>query len=163
MEVSSAYSRFKAADAQSVEDSQTAHHSTSTTITEPGDSEDFSAASATKDSVSWETVRLCFREHSTTCDIHRLYTFHDGYMTRSGAENWRKVPNGSERYYDALMRHLEKWRSGEIDDPETGLPHLAHASCCMMFLLGMEHASVVGLEAGLAEAIRRIKVAKETP
>lgn len=27
-------------------------------------------------------------------------------------ENWRSVENWLSRYYDALMRHLEAWRSG---------------------------------------------------
>ncbi len=50
-------------------------------------------------------------------------------------ENWRKVPNARERYYAAAMRHLTAWWEGERDDPETGLPHLAHAGCCIIFLL----------------------------
>lgn len=48
--------------------------------------------------------------------------------------NWQLVPDGKTRYYDAAMRHLEAWRNGELNDPETGLPHLAHAGCCLMFL-----------------------------
>lgn len=53
-------------------------------------------------------------------------------------ENWKKVPNARERYFDALMRHVLAWRSGEQNDPETGLNHLAHAGCCLMFLLWFE-------------------------
>lgn len=49
-------------------------------------------------------------------------------------ENWRKVPNATRRYYAALMRHLEAWRMGEDNDPESGLPHLSHALCCLVFL-----------------------------
>lgn len=52
-------------------------------------------------------------------------------------ENWYKVlkePNGPRRYYAAVMRHLEAWRQGEVVDKETGLHHLAHATCCLMFL-----------------------------
>lgn len=48
--------------------------------------------------------------------------------------NWQLVPDGKTRYYDAAMRHIEAWRTGEMNDPETGLPHLAHAGCCLMFL-----------------------------
>ncbi len=50
-------------------------------------------------------------------------------------ENWRKVPNWRRRYYSALTRHLEAWRAGEWADPESGLPHLAHAGANCMFLL----------------------------
>jgi Domain of unknown function (DUF5664) len=30
--------------------------------------------------------------------------------------------------YDALQRHLHAFWSGEYNDPESGLPHLAHAA-----------------------------------
>ena len=41
---------------------------------------------------------------------------------------------GYSRIYAALMRHLQAWWSGEDIDPESGLPHLAHAACNVMFL-----------------------------
>ena len=49
-------------------------------------------------------------------------------------DNWRKVPNATRRYYAALMRHVEAWRLGEVNDPESGMPHLSHALCCLVFL-----------------------------
>jgi hypothetical protein len=52
-----------------------------------------------------------------------------------GAENWRKVPDGRRRYFDALMRHAWAYARGEEKDPESGLPHLAHAGACILFLL----------------------------
>lgn len=36
---------------------------------------------------------------------------------------------------DALERHLAAWKRGEDRDPESGLPHLGHAACCLAFLL----------------------------
>lgn len=51
------------------------------------------------------------------------------------AHGWRKVDDRTARYYAALRRHLAKWRQGERLDPETGLLHLAHALCCLLFLL----------------------------
>lgn len=50
-------------------------------------------------------------------------------------ENWKKVPGLRRRYFAAAMRHLTKWWMGEKNDPESGLHHLAHASCCIMFLM----------------------------
>jgi hypothetical protein len=47
--------------------------------------------------------------------------------------NWEKGINYS-RVYGALQRHLNAWFSGEEIDPESGLSHLHHAGCCMMFL-----------------------------
>lgn len=49
------------------------------------------------------------------------------------AHNWRKGMVTS-RYYDALQRHLLAWNDGEDLDPESQLPHLYHAACCLMFL-----------------------------
>ena len=40
-----------------------------------------------------------------------------------------------ERPYAATLRHLFAWQSGETADPETGLNHLAHAACELLFLL----------------------------
>jgi hypothetical protein len=54
---------------------------------------------------------------------------------RYGVDNWRRVPNAKNRYYAALLRHIFAWRGGEILDPETELPHLAHALANVMFLM----------------------------
>jgi hypothetical protein len=48
--------------------------------------------------------------------------------------NWRKVEDPRSRYYAAAMRHLASWRRGELVDPESGIPHLAHAGCNLLFL-----------------------------
>jgi hypothetical protein len=48
-------------------------------------------------------------------------------------DNWQKVPNARHRYLAAGARHLVARMRGEVADPETGLPHLAHAGCCLLF------------------------------
>lgn len=50
-------------------------------------------------------------------------------------DNWKKVGDPVQRYYDALVRHLVSWRGGEEIDPESGEHHLAHAGCDVLFLL----------------------------
>ena len=50
-------------------------------------------------------------------------------------ENWRLLDNLEDRYMDACLRHINLHRRGEEIDPESGLPHLAHATACLMFLL----------------------------
>lgn len=45
-------------------------------------------------------------------------------------QNWRELDNPKERYLDALMRHIEKLRSGEEYDPETG-GHLHHCGAIL--------------------------------
>lgn len=54
-------------------------------------------------------------------------------------DNWQQVPNARDRYYDAAMRHIQAWYYGETKDPETGESHLAHALCCLMFLLWLDN------------------------
>ena len=60
-------------------------------------------------------------------------------VLRFGAEkytrnNWRGGFAYS-RVFGAMLRHLFAWWGGCDNDPETGLSHLAHAGCCMLFLL----------------------------
>lgn len=58
-----------------------------------------------------------------------------------GQRNWAHVENWRERYFSAAMRHLVAWWEGEFTDPETKLPHLAHAMCCLLFLLEKENGA----------------------
>jgi hypothetical protein len=53
------------------------------------------------------------------------------------AHNWRGGFAWS-RPLSAAMRHLMAFNDGEDKDPESGLSHLAHAACCIMFLLEFE-------------------------
>jgi hypothetical protein len=54
--------------------------------------------------------------------------------------NWRKGFTWS-RPLSAAMRHITAFNAGEDKDPESGLSHLAHAACCIMFLLEFEKTS----------------------
>tara|TARA_B110000967_G_C18419450_1_gene333115 strand:+ start:164 stop:562 length:399 start_codon:yes stop_codon:yes gene_type:complete len=63
-----------------------------------------------------------------------------GKVLTFGAEkydphNWRKVDDLQNRYTSAAMRHMLAHIDGEDVDEETGLSHLAHAICCLMFKL----------------------------
>lgn len=53
------------------------------------------------------------------------------------AHNWRDGFAWS-RPLAAAMRHILAYNDGEDRDPESGLSHLAHAACCIMFLLEFE-------------------------
>jgi hypothetical protein len=52
-----------------------------------------------------------------------------------GAHNWKHVPDWNNRYFAAAMRHLTAYRSGDLVDDESGLPHLAHAITNLIFML----------------------------
>lgn len=51
--------------------------------------------------------------------------------------NWEKGINYG-RLIAACLRHLFSWIRGERLDPETGLHHLAHLGCDVLFLLTYE-------------------------
>ena len=51
--------------------------------------------------------------------------------------NWRLGLHWS-RVIAAVLRHIFSWVGGETNDPESGLSHLAHAMCGIMFLLEYE-------------------------
>lgn len=48
--------------------------------------------------------------------------------------DWKANPD-SDIYFDATMRHLTSWVTGERVDPESGRSHLAHAICCLLIML----------------------------
>lgn len=50
-------------------------------------------------------------------------------------DNWQRVPDPQNRYFAAVMRHLHAYRLGDALDSESGLPHLAHAACCVLFMM----------------------------
>jgi hypothetical protein len=50
------------------------------------------------------------------------------------ANNWCRGARWG-RYFAALLRHVFAWWRGEDRDPETGMSHLAHAGCCLLFLM----------------------------
>lgn len=55
-----------------------------------------------------------------------------------GANNWQQVEGWEYRYYNAALRHLLQWQAGEKVDAESGISHLAHAICSLMFLIEKE-------------------------
>jgi hypothetical protein len=58
-----------------------------------------------------------------------------------GVRNWEKGMSWG-RVFAALMRHMWAWWRGEKLDPETKMPHLWHASCCLAFLIAYEARGV---------------------
>lgn len=52
-----------------------------------------------------------------------------------GENNWRAVKGSHHRYFNAAIRHLTPLVRGQSHDPETGFHHLAHAICCLLFML----------------------------
>lgn len=51
-------------------------------------------------------------------------------------DNWQK--GTFTRYASAALRHIFARLKGERLDPESGLPHLAHAACCILFMMWID-------------------------
>ncbi len=60
-----------------------------------------------------------------------------------GRSNWKHVPDGRRRYFDAAQRHLWAWQRGECFDPETGRNHLGHALASIAFLYELNNINTV--------------------
>lgn len=58
-----------------------------------------------------------------------------------GAYNWAKGMKWS-RCFSACMRHLWTWWRNDSTDHESRRSHLAHAICCLLFLLAYEKRKV---------------------
>ncbi len=52
-----------------------------------------------------------------------------------GPFNWRSNNVKTTVYYEAALRHIWSALDGEDLDPESGMPHAAHAMACMAILL----------------------------
>ena len=53
-------------------------------------------------------------------------------------ENWRKLEDLQSRYSSGALRHIFAHLDSEDLDPESGLSHLAHAICCLLYKLEIE-------------------------
>ena len=49
--------------------------------------------------------------------------------------NWKTTTDSDVRYLSAVLRHIFQHLDGEEFDEETGISHLAHAICSLLFVL----------------------------
>ncbi len=61
-------------------------------------------------------------------------------MLKYGRSNWRASGVRASIYFDAANRHLNAWFEGEDCDPDSGLPHLAHALACLAIVVDAQAA-----------------------
>ena len=85
-----------------------------------------------------EKIRLELLPVRPLLDVGKVLTFG---AKKYEARNWEKGFAWS-RPYAAALRHLFAWWAGETYDKETGLNHLAHALCEIMFLLEFSYTHV---------------------
>lgn len=73
--------------------------------------------------------------HGALTELARIYTYG---AAKYEADSWRTVPDAIPRYRAAAWRHWVAYLSGEILDPESGLPHLAHLAWNVVSLSELE-------------------------
>jgi hypothetical protein len=75
--------------------------------------------------------RISLVPYTAVKEIAKVLTFG---AEKYGPWNWAKGLSWLE-CCDSLERHIGAWKEGEDLDDESGIHHLAHAGCNIMFLL----------------------------
>lgn len=76
--------------------------------------------------LQWNLVPLEYLEGMVRVLMHGA--------SKYSKHQWRRGMPWTQPY-EALLRHLVAWQAGEDIDPESGLPHLDHAMCELLFLI----------------------------
>jgi len=50
-------------------------------------------------------------------------------------DNWKNGFGGTARPLASALRHLAAFQNGERVDAESGVSHIGHAMCCLIFLM----------------------------
>lgn len=83
-------------------------------------------------------------------------------MLKYGRSNFRAIGVRASIYYDAARRHMNAWFEGEEFDPDSGLPHLAHALACLAILADAQAAGKLNDDRMVAGGYRKL-VTELTP
>ena len=81
-----------------------------------------------------DKVRLELIPVAALTEVAKVMTFG---AKKYSANNWRQGFKWT-RLVGSAMRHLMSWAGGEDKDPESGLSHLSHCACCILFLIEHE-------------------------
>lgn len=66
--------------------------------------------------------------------IYAALALQDG-ARKYGAYNWRSHTVSTNTYIAAALRHIAQFQDGEVVDPDSGFPHLAHALASLSVLV----------------------------
>lgn len=78
-------------------------------------------------------LRMSLIPNSTLAEVVKVLEFG---AEKYSPDNWKHVDDARTRYFDAAQRHIMTWWDNDNQtDPESGRHHLAHAICCLLFLM----------------------------
>ncbi len=66
--------------------------------------------------------------------------------TKHSGDEWRRIEGWRIKHFNSAARHLWSWWSGQRNDPESGLPHLAHTVARLLMLLELDVGETNPLE-----------------
>ena len=82
-----------------------------------------------------EKPRMYLLPPKATLEVAKVLTFG---ANKYDPENWRKLEDLQNRYSSAALRHIFAHLDDSELDEDSGLSHLAHAICCLLFKLEIE-------------------------
>lgn len=86
--------------------------------------------------------------------LHALVTVATFGAAKYSRHGFLAVPQGEQRYLDALMRHLIAWGRGEATDADSGLPHTWHALWNMAAVVELaERSAAAGQHSAAPDAV----------
>ena len=93
--------------------------------------------------VKKDTGKLEYHLVPTECleEVVKVLTY--SKRDKYSEDNWKKVPNARVRYLDAAERHVAARKKGAIIDSEWGLHHMAHAICCLLFVMWFDMRDIL--------------------
>ena len=91
----------------------------------------------------------------TTATIMGSVGLLDG-MLKYGRSNFRGIGVRASIYVDACQRHLNAWFEGEDCDPDSGVPHMAHALACLAILVDAQAAGKLNDDRMVEGGYRRL-------
>lgn len=75
--------------------------------------------------------------------LHQVANVLEFGAKKYSENNWQTVPDAEKRYLSATLRHIAEYQDGNHIDRESGISHLAHAACSLIFLLWFENKKII--------------------
>jgi len=82
-----------------------------------------------------EKPKMYLLPPKATIEVSKVLTFG---AEKYDEQNWRKLDNLQNRYTGGALRHIFAHMDNEQIDLDSGISHLAHAICCLLFKLEIE-------------------------